>query len=38
MFRIFAKNFGLDQGMPDLDVSKFRRPGEWKQRELFPDF
>ncbi|HET9241634.1 MAG TPA: PA0069 family radical SAM protein [Oligoflexus sp.] len=38
MFKIFAKKFGLDQGMPGLDVSHFRRPGEWKQRELFPNF
>jgi DNA repair photolyase len=38
MFRIFQKKFGLDQEQPELDVSLFRRPGEWKQRELFPDF
>jgi hypothetical protein len=37
MFRIFAKKFGLDGGLPELDTSRFRRPGEWVQRELFPE-
>ncbi len=37
MFQIFKKKFGLDEGWPDLDVTRFRRPGEWRQRELFPE-
>lgn len=37
MFQIFARKLGLDGGLPELDVTRFRRPGEWRQRELFPE-
>ncbi len=37
MFPVFVKKYGLNKRLPRLDSSRFRRPGTWIQKELFPD-
>jgi DNA repair photolyase len=37
LFRVFAQRYGLAGELPPYDFTRFSRPGQWVQRELFPD-